>query len=89
MATFRFAQEKPITTWVRDYFTIEADSLEEAIAIVEDADCSLDELSYDDDRVEWEERDTDSVIDWTYEDNQFPRTYVVKCCDTDDEILSV
>lgn len=89
MATFRFAQEKPITTWVRDYFTIEADSLEEAIAIVEEADCSLDELSYDDDRVEWEERDTDNCIDWTYEDNQFPQRYVVKCCDTDDEILSV
>ena len=88
MAKYRFAQEKQITTWVRDYFTIEADTLEEAIAIVEEADMSLDELDYEDERVEWEERDTDNAIEWTYEDNQFPREYVIKSCDLDEEILS-
>jgi hypothetical protein len=86
MAEFRFMQEKPITVWVRDYFTIEADTLEEAIAIVEEASISLDELDYLDERVEWEERD--NVIDRTFEDNSFPREYVIKSCDTDDEILS-
>ena len=88
MAKFRFAQEKPITTWVRDYFEIEADSLEDAIAIVEEADTSLDELDYDDDRVAWVERDTENLEHWSYEDNRFPTSYVVKSCDTDDEILS-
>ena len=41
MAKFRFFQDKEVKTWVRDYFTIEADTLEEAIKIIEDADTSI------------------------------------------------
>ena len=89
MAQFRFYQDKPITTWVRDYYTIEAESLDEAIAIVEESETSLDELSYNDERVEWEERDVDcNQNEWAYEDNRFPDTYKIFVCETDEEIAS-
>lgn len=89
MAQFRFYQDKPVTTWVRDYYTIEAESLDDAIAIVEEANCSLDELSYDDERVEWEERDMDcNANEWAYEDNCYPTTYKVCVADTDEEIIN-
>lgn len=88
MAKFRFAQEKQITTWVRDFYEVEADNLDEAIAIVEEADCSLDELEFDGNRVEWVERDTDNMIDWAYEDNGRPTRYNISSCDTGDEIVS-
>ena len=62
MAKFRFAQEKQITTWVRDYYEIEAETLEDAIAIVEQADTSLEELECTDSRVQFDERDVDNMI---------------------------
>ena len=31
MAKFRFSQDKQITTWVSDYYYVEADCLEDAI----------------------------------------------------------
>lgn len=85
MAKFRFAQEKQITTWVRDFYEIEADSLDEAIAIVEEADMSLEELEYNDKRVEWIERD--DTFDCDNWDNSFPNVYKVISCDTDEEIV--
>jgi hypothetical protein len=88
MAKFRFAQEKQITTWVRDYYEVEADTLEDAIAIVENADCSLDELENEDKRVEWIERDSDNSYDWSFEDNSYPQRYYILSCDTEDEIVS-
>lgn len=85
MAKFRFAQEKQITTWVRDFYEIEADSLEEAIAIVEDANISLEELECNDRRVEFVENDGDFMYEhWS---NDYPRTYKVISCDTEEEIV--
>lgn len=85
MAKFRFAQEKQITTWVRDYYEVDADSLEDAIAIVENAGTSLEELEYNDKRVEFVENDGDFMYDnWS---NDFPRTYRVISCDTEEEIV--
>lgn len=85
MAKYRFAQEKQITTWVRDFYEIEADSLDDAIAIVEEADMSLEELEYNDKRVEFIENDGDFMYEnWT---NEFPNTYRVISCDTDEEIV--
>ena len=84
MAKFRFAQEKQITTWVRDYYYVEAETLEDAIAIVEEADTSLEELEYDDKRVQFDERDTDNSIQWTWEDNRFPTRNSISSCDTGD-----
>lgn len=88
MTKFRFAQEKQITTWVRDYYTIEADSLEDAIAIVEQADTSLEELECTDNRVQFDERDVDNMITWSGEINDFPTRYIVIACDIEEEILS-
>lgn len=88
MAKFRFAQEKQITTWVRDYYEIEADSLDEAVAIVTEADTSLDELESEDGRVKWKERDSENSMQWTYEDNSFPTRYSISSCDDGEEIIS-
>lgn len=85
MAKFRFAQEKQITTWVRDYYVVEAETLDEAIAIVEEAGTSLEELEYNDKRVEFVENDGDFMYEnW---DNRFPTTYRVISCDTEEEIV--
>ena len=87
MAKFRFAQEKQITTWVRDFYEVEADSLEDAIAIIEDANTSLEELECEDERVEWVERDTDSMDELAYQENLYPTRYRVLSCEDEEEIL--
>lgn len=86
MTKFRFAQEKQITAWVMDYYTIEADSLEDAIAIVKGWDTSLDEMEANDSRVEWTERDSENSYEFI--ESNHPTHYIVSSCDTDDEIIS-
>jgi hypothetical protein len=82
MAKFRFFQEKEVKTWVRDYYTVEAESLEEAIKIVEEADTSLDRLECEDSRVEFDERDMDTAMEWFCNDtNAFPERYSIHSCD--------
>lgn len=82
MAKFRFFQDKEVKTWVRDYFTVEADTLEEAIKIIEDADTSLDRLESKDKRVEFDERDMDAAMEWLCNDsNEFPQKYSIHSCD--------
>lgn len=74
MAKFRFYQETEVKTWVRDYYTVEADTIEEAIKIIKDADTSLDRLECEDKRVEFDERDMDAALEWLYNDsNEFPK----------------
>lgn len=82
MAKFRFYQDKEVKTWVRDYFNVEADTLEEAIKIIEDADTSLDRLEREDKRVEFDERDMDITMEWFCNDsNTFPERYSIHSCD--------
>lgn len=82
MAKFRFFQDKEVKTWVRDYYTVEAESLEEAIKIIEDADTSLDRLECKDKRVEFDERDMDAAMEWLCNDsNEFPKKYSIHSCD--------
>lgn len=82
MAKFRFYQDKEVRTWVRDYFNVEADTLEEAIKIIEDADTSLDRLECGDKRVEFDERDMDAAMEWLCNDsNAFPKRYSIHSCD--------
>ena len=82
MATFRFYQEKEVKTWVRDYYNVEADTLEEAIKIIEDADMSLDRLECVDERVEFNERDMDTAMEWLCNNsNDFPKRYSIHSCD--------
>ena len=82
MAKFRFYQEKEVKTWVRDYYTVEAESLEEAIKIIKDAYTSLDRLECKDKRVEFDERDMDAAMEWLCNDsNEFPKKYSIHSCD--------
>ena len=64
MAKFRFYQDKEIKTWVRDYFNVEAETLDEAIEYVKNMGCPFedDELKPKS-KVEFEYRDTDWMID--------------------------
>lgn len=89
MAKFRFAQEKQVVTWVRDYYYVEADTLEDAIAIIEDAETSMEELEENDDRVTFDERDTENSLQWTFEDNRYPERYGISSCDTGYEVVSL
>ena len=88
MAKFRFAQEKQITTWVRDFYEVEADSLEDAIVFVQHADTSLEELEDENDRVEWVERDELSMDEFGYQENLYPTRYRILSCEDKEEILS-
>jgi hypothetical protein len=63
MAKFRFYQDKEVKTWVRDYYTIEADTLEEAIKRAKEADCTLEDLEEKDSSVEFQYRDWDWMQD--------------------------
>ena len=64
MAKFRFYQDKEVKTWVRDYFNVEAETLDEAIEYVKNMGCPFeDDECKPDTKVEFEYRDTDWMID--------------------------
>ena len=64
MAKFRFYQDKEIKTWVRDYFNVEAETLDEAIEYVKNMGCPFDDDECKPNtKVEFEYRDTDWTID--------------------------
>lgn len=88
MAKFRFYQEKKVETWIRDYYTVEADSVEEAVLLIQNANAPMEEVEYDNSGiVSFESRDMDSSMEWLCNDadSRMPRTYVIHCCDLDDE----
>ena len=64
MAKFRFYQDKEIKTWVRDYYNVEAETLDEEIKYVKNMGCPFkdDELKPKS-KVEFEYRDTDWMFD--------------------------
>ena len=64
MAKFRFYQDKEVKTWVRDYFNVEAETLDEAIEYVKNMGCPFedDECKHGT-KVEFERRDWD----WSYD----------------------
>lgn len=61
MATFKFYQDTEIKAWVRDYFEVEADSLEDAIELIKKGNTTLDELENQTEQVMWSYRDYDLV----------------------------
>lgn len=64
MAKFRFYQDKEVKTWVRDYFNVEAETLDEAIEYVKNMGCPFeDDECKKDIKVEFEYRDTDWMFD--------------------------
>ena len=64
MAKYRFYQDKEVKTWVRDYYNVEAETLDEAIEYVKNMGCPFedDELKPKS-KVEFEYRDTDWMFD--------------------------
>lgn len=87
MAKFKFYQDKEIKTWVRDYFTVEADNLEDAIAYIENMDCPFEDDEYrKGTQIEFDYRD----MDWTMEnaidlfDCDVPSRYSIFSCDLDE-----
>ena len=87
MAKFRFYQDKEVRTWVRDYFTIEAETLEEAIEYVKEAGCTLEDMECEDSgRVEFEKRDWDWMQEALGEfcDADTPTRYCIYSCDLED-----
>ena len=64
MAKFRFYQDKEVKTWVRDYFNVEAETLDEAIEYVKNMGCPFDDEELKPkSKVEFEYRDTDWMFD--------------------------
>lgn len=64
MAKFRFFQDKEVKTWVRDYFNVEAETLDEAIEYVKNMGCPFEnDECKPNTKVEFEYRDTD----WMFE----------------------
>ncbi len=56
METFRFYQDCKVTCWERDHFTVEAESYEEAVAVVRSWKCE-DVTNIIDPRLHWESRE--------------------------------
>ena len=81
MATFRFYQDKEVKTWVRDYYNVEAETLEDAMKQIQDAKESLEDLEYDSDNVEFDYRDDSVIFDACNEDWN---TLIVFSCDLED-----
>lgn len=70
MGKFKFYQDKEFKTCVRDYFYVYAETLEEAIALIQKEDCSMDDLERRlPNKVEFYERDMDTTMEWFCEDS--------------------
>ena len=80
MATFRFYQDKEVKTWVRDYYEVEADSLEDAIDFIQKEGTNMEQLEYKyPDRVSFDERDDDQMFDLM--EDQDPTNFEIYPCD--------
>ena len=64
MAKYKFYQDKQVVAWVRDYFEVEAESLEDAVKYVQKAGCSLEEMEeLPDTKAKFHHRDWDWMQD--------------------------
>ena len=84
MAKFRFYQDKEVKAWIRDYYTIEAGTLEEAIKVVKDADCTLEDLEEKDNRAEFLYRDWAWMQDAIFDYEQDMIGFSIFSCDLED-----
>ena len=86
MAKYSFYQDKEVKTWVRDYYYVEASSLEEAIRYVENMGCTFeeDECRFNT-SVEFDYRDDESFRYGWGED--FSGRYSICNAENDDEIV--
>lgn len=84
MAKFKFYQDKEVTTCVRDYYEVEANTLEDAIEYVKNMGCSFDEDELKSgSKVEFIKRDWDWNSDFLvdFADSRFPIRYTIVSCD--------
>lgn len=88
MGKFKFYQDKEIKTWVRDYFNVEAESLEDAIEYVKKMGCLLEvEERKKGTKVEFITRDWDWMYDALCDvsDDQNPMSYGIYSCDLEND----
>lgn len=71
MAKFKFYEDRQITAWTRDYFEVEAESLEDAIALIKKHNCGLDELEGKHMAANWLYRDGDVMWDTIEDTDKF------------------
>ena len=85
MAKFRFYQDKEVKTWVRDYYNVEAETLDDAIEYVKNMGCPFeDDECKKDTKVEFEYRDTDWMFDQIIDlANEVPTRYSIFSKDLD------
>ena len=86
MAKFKFYQDKEVKIWLRDYFNVEAETLEEAIEYVKNMGCTFDDDECrEDTKVEFYERDFDMTMDTLAEAETLSATnrYSIFSCDLD------
>ena len=84
MAKFKFYQDKEITTWVRDFFSVEAETLEEAIAYVKGMDETFeDNECREGSKVDFIDRDWDWMNDVLVDmcDQDHADRYIIMSCD--------
>lgn len=87
MKKFKFYQDKEIKTWIRDYFTVEADNLDAAIEYVKNMGCTFenDECKKDT-KAEFVYRDMDITLDHITNGDVFDdaERYSIFSCDIDE-----
>ena len=91
MAKFKFYEDRQITAWTRDYFEVEAETLDDAISLIKQNNVRLDELELKNRSVEWLYRDGDVMWDTMEDTDKFG---IYSCdleneCAMDAEIISV
>lgn len=87
MAKFKFYQDKEVKTWIRDYFNVEAETLEEAIEYVKNMGCTFDEDECKKGtKVEFYDRDVDLMLNTIVEADTFGESgrYSIFSCDLED-----
>lgn len=81
MEKFRFYQDIKVTSYVRDYYDVKAESLQEAIELVKQSNMTMDELENENENVSWYMCDRDILHQCIEETN----SYSIFSVDLEDE----
>ena len=81
MEKFRFYQDTKVTSYIRDYYEVTAESLQEAIELIEQSHMTMDELENENENVSWYMRDGDLLRECIEETN----SYSIFSVDLEDE----
>ena len=71
MEKFRFYQDTKVTSYIRDYYEVKAESLQDAIELVKQSHTTMDELEYKNENVSWFRRDEDLLLKCIEETNSY------------------